>query len=401
LLIGISIPSTTILNSWAIHENQYVPTQEIPTIPDWIKKNAAWWANGEITENDFLLAITFLIDNGIIKIADAEWDEYKDNVDYTKQVPDWIKNNARWWANGQIPDSAFVSGLEWLISKGILKVDAKIISFLPIEDVRFADMLRHNDKTDFVHLHSALFETYVHPEAYVMEDGVQKWTSPMLGLNPNKMNEYNEVAIWHDPQKAAVIFPLFTSTAYAPGGFYDYYRGDCEHCTTTTMKDPTLLFTSSGNAVQALTLLGYDLLNDIDVDKNPDILKNYDKIILVHNEYVTRNQFDAITSHPKVIYLYPNALYAEIEVDYEANTITLIRGHNYPPEDPVSNGFDWEFDNTHPYEYDTECKSLQMYPINEPRSGGNTHWMTTCYPELPFYNSYNVAKALLQAIKDL
>ena len=122
LLIGISIPSTTILNSWAIHENQYVPTQEIPTIPDWIKKNAAWWANGEITENDFLLAITFLIDNGIIKIPAAEWDEYKDNADYTKRVPDWIKNNARWWADGQIPDSAFVSGLQWLITNGIMTI---------------------------------------------------------------------------------------------------------------------------------------------------------------------------------------------------------------------------------------------------------------------------------------
>ena len=37
---------------------------------------------------------------------------------------------------------------------------------------------------------------------------------------------------------------------------------------------------------------------------------------MLHNEYVTRPMFDAITSHPNVIYLYPNALYAEIEVNY-------------------------------------------------------------------------------------
>ena len=37
-------------------------------------------------------------------------------------IPDWIKNNAGWWADGQIPDSAFVSGLQWLISNGIMTI---------------------------------------------------------------------------------------------------------------------------------------------------------------------------------------------------------------------------------------------------------------------------------------
>ncbi len=37
-------------------------------------------------------------------------------------IPDWIKNNAGWWASGQIPDSAFVSGLQWLISNGIMTI---------------------------------------------------------------------------------------------------------------------------------------------------------------------------------------------------------------------------------------------------------------------------------------
>jgi len=37
-------------------------------------------------------------------------------------IPDWIKNNAGWWASGQIPDSAFVSGLQWLITNGIMTI---------------------------------------------------------------------------------------------------------------------------------------------------------------------------------------------------------------------------------------------------------------------------------------
>ena len=37
-------------------------------------------------------------------------------------IPDWIKNNAGWWADGQIDDNAFVSGLQWLISNGIMTI---------------------------------------------------------------------------------------------------------------------------------------------------------------------------------------------------------------------------------------------------------------------------------------
>jgi len=37
-------------------------------------------------------------------------------------IPFWIKNNAGWWADGMIPDDAFVSGLQWLISNGIMKI---------------------------------------------------------------------------------------------------------------------------------------------------------------------------------------------------------------------------------------------------------------------------------------
>jgi len=37
-------------------------------------------------------------------------------------IPDWIKNNAGWWADGQIDDSSFFSGLQWLISNGIMKI---------------------------------------------------------------------------------------------------------------------------------------------------------------------------------------------------------------------------------------------------------------------------------------
>ena len=131
----------------------------------------------------------------------------------------------------------------------------------------------------------------------------------------------------------------------------------------------------------------------MDIDKNPSILQQFDKVIMLHNEYVTRAMFDAITSHPNVLYLYPNALYAEIEVNYIYQTITLIRGHDYPPEDPVTNGFDWEFDNTHPYEFDSNCLDMKMYKI----SNG---FMTNCYPENVFLKDEQLFN-FLKIIKEL
>jgi len=37
-------------------------------------------------------------------------------------IPKWIKNNAGFWANGQITDQDFVSGIQYLITNGILKI---------------------------------------------------------------------------------------------------------------------------------------------------------------------------------------------------------------------------------------------------------------------------------------
>ena len=126
---------------------------------------------------------------------------------------------------------------------------------------------------------------------------------------------------------------------------------------------------------------------------DPSVLQQFDKVIMLHNEYVTRTMFDAITNHPNVLYLYPNALYAEIEVNYTDETITLIRGHDYP-ELGITNGFDWEFDNTHPYEFDKTCLDMKMYPIEN-------GWMTNCYPENVFLKNTEQLVNLLKLIKDL
>ncbi len=92
-------------------------TEEVADIPAWIKNNAGWWADGQIDDGSFVSGIQWLISNGIMSIPPTEQGAGSDDA-----IPGWIKNNAGWWADGQIDDNSFVSGLQWLISTGIMKV---------------------------------------------------------------------------------------------------------------------------------------------------------------------------------------------------------------------------------------------------------------------------------------
>ena len=191
-------------------------------------------------------------------------------------------------------------------------------------------------------------------------------------LSSDKLELYEKLT---PNDSTIVIYPIFTSAAYSDSGFYAFFSGDCdESCLNNiSFKNPDINYDSSGITTQILHIIGYDFITDIDVDKNPDILKNYQTVILLHNEYVTKKMFDAITSHPNLIFLSPNALYAEIEVDYNNDTIKLIRGHNYPPG--VSNGFGYEIEEQfHKYESDGLCLDWEFFEI---KNG----YHLNCYPD--------------------
>jgi len=87
-------------------------------IPQWIKNNARWWANGEIDDDSFISGIQFLIKEEIIVITGTP-----QIVDSTsKEIPKWIKTNAGWWSDNLISETEFVNGIKFLIENGIIKV---------------------------------------------------------------------------------------------------------------------------------------------------------------------------------------------------------------------------------------------------------------------------------------
>jgi len=42
--------------------------------------------------------------------------------DTTSAIPDWIKNNAGWWAEGSVDDDSFIRGLQFLIKEGLMTI---------------------------------------------------------------------------------------------------------------------------------------------------------------------------------------------------------------------------------------------------------------------------------------
>ena len=83
-------------------------------IPDWVRNNAEWWSKDLIGEADFVSGIEYLIIQGVIQLPIDHGEVAPKEATF---VPAWIKDTAGWWAEGLVSDSEFVNGLKFLISK--------------------------------------------------------------------------------------------------------------------------------------------------------------------------------------------------------------------------------------------------------------------------------------------
>ena len=92
---------------------------QIQNVPDWVKNNAGWWSEGLIGNNDFVEGLQYLINQNIIKVPPTS----QGGTDTAlNEIPEWIKNNAGWWAQGKIKTSDFLMGIQFLIEQGIIRI---------------------------------------------------------------------------------------------------------------------------------------------------------------------------------------------------------------------------------------------------------------------------------------
>jgi uncharacterized protein YjbI with pentapeptide repeats len=96
------------------------PMINAESVPDWVKNTAGWWADDAISEIEFVNAIEFLVNEGIIQISASNISEKSENV------PDWVKNTAGWWADDAISEIEFVNAIEFLVNEGIIQTEIKV-----------------------------------------------------------------------------------------------------------------------------------------------------------------------------------------------------------------------------------------------------------------------------------
>jgi hypothetical protein len=85
----------------------------INLVPQWIKHVALWWSQGEISDDDFINGMTWLVENKILPVTDLV-----EELD-VQPVPDSVKKIAYAWSQNNLSDSEFLRGIGYLIKNGM------------------------------------------------------------------------------------------------------------------------------------------------------------------------------------------------------------------------------------------------------------------------------------------
>jgi hypothetical protein len=88
-----------------------------PEIPSWLKTTVGYWADDVSSDGEFVNAIKFLIEDGIIQIPPTTQGD--DNSD---QIPSWLKTTVGYWADDVSSDGEFVNAIKFLIENGLMKI---------------------------------------------------------------------------------------------------------------------------------------------------------------------------------------------------------------------------------------------------------------------------------------
>src|SRR3990172_4365575 len=86
-------------------------------VPEWIKNNARWWSSDQISDSEFISGIEHLMEENIIVIPDSVKSQ-----NTGQNIPFWIKNTAEWWSQDIVSNDEFVAALEFLVKNGIIRL---------------------------------------------------------------------------------------------------------------------------------------------------------------------------------------------------------------------------------------------------------------------------------------
>ncbi len=177
-------------------------------VPDWVKNNALWWAEGKITEQEYLNAIQFLIEEGIITVSGFDQTAITALEDprslFFESAKDVAPSIISPFSKQIAPETDRASGYIVRISGGefteTLTFDT-FESFRPGEDPIFINSLRtqglsayfmleslpSKDKTAFYDLISKYYNPGKTPEPFDVDiDGLSGDGTPIVTFSYNR-----------------------------------------------------------------------------------------------------------------------------------------------------------------------------------------------------------------------
>ena len=109
--------TTVKIMSFVISLNNDTTISQDNEIPSWLKTTVGYWADGVSSDGEFVNAIKFLIEDGIIQIPPTT--QGTGNID---QIPSWLKTTVGYWADGVSSDGEFVNAIKFLIEDGLMTI---------------------------------------------------------------------------------------------------------------------------------------------------------------------------------------------------------------------------------------------------------------------------------------
>ena len=89
------------------------------SVPDWIKDYAELWVTGDIDDSEFVSGIEYMLENNIIMVSSV----HSTGDSSIEDIPSWIRNGAHWWSQDLISEDEFVNSLQFMIQEGIITID--------------------------------------------------------------------------------------------------------------------------------------------------------------------------------------------------------------------------------------------------------------------------------------
>ena len=244
---------------------------ESELIPSWVKNTAGWWAMDEISENEFVDAIQFLVNENIIYV------DRSTPSDFSHGIPSWVKNTAGWWANNEIPENEFVNAIQFLINSGIITIndntEKKVNDYLLTWDEIIRDAKYGLDG-------SLALNNYFFPENIPL----------IMNGNPDH-NSYTDLATYDFIHSNVALYQITGDEMYL-----DHARKTADYLEKNGMTDKSLMIywnPHTGTILERCCTTNQEILSDVSALALLD--SNYEKLVINLADEILENEINSQT----------------------------------------------------------------------------------------------------------